>query len=73
MDKSIDLGKLQNDLLKAKATEKDVLTKLSRAKMVLNTAQSQHDKIMSNYGKAEKDVDKAKTAVLEAARTVTAA
>jgi hypothetical protein len=71
MDKSIDLGKLQTEVEGRKDFLKRAARNLKEKETRLNIAQRSYDVSRVEVEGAEKMLDKAKRAVLEAARTVT--
>lgn len=72
MDKSINLGKLQNDLIKANALLAAANDEVACATSVLLSAQRVLDHAKEKRKNASMSVDAAKTSMLEAARTVAA-
>jgi hypothetical protein len=70
MDKSIDLGKLQSDLLKAEALAKSASVALSAAYTKYDNAAEAKDRAKKKFEDASKTVDIAKRAMVGAAGTV---
>ena len=70
MDKSIDLGKLQNDLLKAQALYRSATLVERKAEQAYERALAARDKASKARAAANISVDTAKRAMVEAARTV---
>lgn len=70
MEKSIDLGKLQNDLRQARANHLRAVTVANNAQHKLGQAQMAADKADKALEAAGAALDKVKKSVLEAARTV---
>jgi hypothetical protein len=73
MDKSIDLGKLQSDLLKAEALAKSASVALTAAITKYDNAAEAKDRAMKKFKEASNAVDTAKRAMVEGARTVASA
>jgi len=70
MDKSIDLGKLQNDVQKAEAVAKSASAALTAAYTKYDNAAESKERAMRKFKEAANAVDVAKRAMVEAARTV---
>jgi hypothetical protein len=70
MDKSIDLGKLQNDLQKARALLKSATSEVERAQLAYTRAISVMEKASEKRRKMQTEVDNIKTSLVEATRAV---
>lgn len=70
VEKSIDLGKLQDDLGRARAMHRQTIINLASANKALAKAQDNADAAKRRAESAASLVDKAQAVVLEAARTV---
>jgi len=70
VEKSIDLGKLQSDVLKAEALAKSASVALSAAYTKYDNAAEAKDRAKKKFEDAAKAVDTAKRAMVEAARTI---
>lgn len=69
-EKSIDLGKLQDDLGRARAMHRQSVINLANANRGLSKAQDNVDAAKRKAESAASLVDKLQASVLEAARTV---
>jgi hypothetical protein len=69
-EKSIDLGKLQDELNNAKRMRTKQNFALNAANSKLQSAQRAYDAAKKKWTTAQNAVDSAETAVLEAARTI---